>query len=343
MRRPTRAAAAVALVTAVVAACGTQTGARDSALPLLQLTDAGGQRALGLPEPAYDGTRGTPPYVLRTALPSGTPAPAPVWRFPKTTATDAGRVVAALGATATPTPVDGGWVARSGSHLLTVRDDGSWSWGIDCMPDVPVEQESLQVACGSAVTTPAQPVGPTVGRARELADPILRRLGWDGDVAAVRGSPMTTVTARRSVDGTDTADWLTTLSFTVGDLLDAANGWVAEPVRGRAYPLVDAATALRTLESQPQPLSQLCRVRADGRPGCEPMTPRVITGARLGLALRHEPDRALVVPAWLFDVAGDSQPLAVVAVATRFLATPKPVPMGTPKSVAPAATPSSPR
>lgn len=344
--RQTAAALAVALVAVLGTACGTQSGGGDGALARLRLTDAGtGPPALGLPEPANGGGTAGAAYVLRTALPTGTPAPAPVWRLPKPTAADAAGVASALGLGGTATAVRGGWVARSGSHLLAVRDDGGWSWGIDCMPDVPLVEESLQVACGSAVTTPAQPAGATSERARALADPVLRRLGWAGGVVTVAtGSPTTTVSARRSVGSTDVADWLTTLSFTGTGLLDTASGWAVEPVRGRAYPLVDAATAYRALQAQPRPLPLLCRVRTDGRPGCEPAAPTVIIRARLGLALRHEPDRALLVPAWLFDVAGGGQPLAMVAVAPRFLATsfpatPTPVPMGVPKSVAPATPP----
>jgi hypothetical protein len=331
MRPRLGAAASVVLVAALATACGTQPGSGDTAPAPLHLTDTGtGSRALGVPEPAYGGTPTGSPYVLRTTLPSSTPAPAAVWRWQKPSAADAARVAAALGVKAAPTEVDGGRVARSGSHLLTVRDDGSWTWGLDCMPGVPIERESLQVACGSAVTTPAAP-GPTAARARQLADPILGGLGWSaGDITVAAGSPTTTVTARKSVSGTDTADWLTTLSFTVGGLLDTANGWAVEPVRGREYPLVDAATAFRILLEQPRPMPLLCRVRSDGKPGCEPVTPRIVTGARLGLALRHEPDRALLVPAWLFDLAGGGDPPAVVAVAPQFLATPTPAPMGTP-------------
>ena len=340
MRPAPAAIATVALVATLGTACGAKAGG-NTALPTLRLTDtATGTRALGLPEPADGGGTGSS-YVLHATLPSGTPAPAPVWPLPQPTAADAAHVATAVGLAATPTAVRGGWVARAGSHLLTVRDDGGWSWGIDCMPDVPLAEESLQVACGSAVTTPARAAGPTFERARALADPILRRLGWAGAVVTIAtGSPTTTVTARRSVGGTEVSGWLTTLSFTVAGLLDAASGWSVAPVRGRAYPLVDAATALRTLRTEPRPLPLLCRVRTDGRPGCAPAAPTVITGARLGLALRHEPDRALLVPAWLFDVEGSSQPLALVAVRPQFLATPAPtpVPMGVPNNEA-SATP----
>jgi hypothetical protein len=345
MRLRTPVVALAVLATTIGGAgCGPQPGGGSAQPATLQLVDGGGApaRAMGVAEPAPGASGAGSPYVLRATLPTATPAPAAVWRLPRATGPDVVRVASALGATAAPTAVSGGWVVRAGSRLLTLRADSSWSLGTDCMPNAPLEQESLQVACGTAVPTPAEPLGPTAAGARQLAAPMLSALGWSaGDIDVAPGRPTTTVTARRAVDGLDTADWTTTLSFTT-QLLDSAYGWTTTPTRGPAYPLISAADAFRALAAEPRPMMpELCRLRTDGKPGCEPPAPVVITGARLGLALRHEPRQPVLVPAWLFDVAGGAQPLAVVAVAPHFLATPPPVPMGRPNPATSAVPPGS--
>jgi hypothetical protein len=167
------------------------------------------------------------------------------------------------------------------------------------------------------------PPGPSVERARALATPILHALDWDGatlDVAA--GSPTTSVTARMTVGGTDTADWLTSLTFDASGGLVNASGWVGTPTRGRSYPLIDAAHAYAMLKAEPRAAPEICQVRRDGKPGCEPIPPTVITDVRLGLALRHDLERPLLVPAWLFETQGGGTPMAVVAVDPRWLKPP---------------------
>ena len=207
------------------------------------------------------------------------------------------RVAEALGLSARPQPVNGGWIIRSGEQRLAVRADGSWTWGPDCAPGLPLDQDSIGVSCGVGTLTPARPQGPTDAAARSLAEPILSRIGWgDAVIDVSRGTPTTTVAAHRSVRGTPTADWATTLTFGVGGRLVDGGGWVGDPSRGRAYPLIDAARALRLLAAQPRAMPELCQVRKDGKPGCEPIPPVVITGATLGLALRHDLDHPLHGP-----------------------------------------------
>src|SRR5438067_3054333 len=173
------AAVTVAAISAL-SGCATQPtvhGARPSPLHLIDA--GGGVAAMGRPEPAAGAGGAEPPYVLRTTLPTGTPAPAAVWSLPVATNSDATRIAASLGTTATPTAVDGGWVVRTVGRLLTVRADGSWSLGADCLPDTPIEQENVQVGCATATTTTTQqPLGPTPAAARELAVPLLAALGW---------------------------------------------------------------------------------------------------------------------------------------------------------------------
>jgi hypothetical protein len=340
-------AATVAL--AAAAGCGTQTLTGDTTLPPLQLSDGGTTTGSLAPVGIADSGAGGA-YVVRTTLPTGKPAPAPVWRLPRATSTDARRLAEALGVSDRPVGVSGGWVARSDGHRLAVRADGSWTWAADCTPDLPIAQESLDVGCGVASTTPAVPAGPTDAAARALAEPILSRIGWaDATLDVIRGAPATTVTAHRSVQATPTADWTTTLSFGANDTLTDASGWFGDPTRGRAYPLVDAARAFGLLAAQPRAMPELCQVRKDGKPGCEPIPPVVITGAALGLALRHDLGHPLLVPAWLFAVRGSAQPLVMVAVDPRWLKPPAsvvPLPRGpaaSPNSVTPGSAAASPR
>jgi len=342
-----------ASLAAVLAACGTQTASETTLAPL-RLNDAGpaAQVAAAPGGGAYG-------LVLRAPLPTATPAPAPVWRLPSAHAADATQVAGALGVAGTPTAIDGGWVVRHAGQRLAVRADGSWTWGMDCSPSVPVQQESLDVMCASAsagggvAVAPAgapgtsgplpipspPPSGPTAAEARALAAPMLSRLGWGGaalDVAV--GAPTTSVVARQTVDGLATADWTTTLTYDAAGTLTDASGWVGASARGRTYPLISATRAYQQLAAIPRAMPEICQVRKDGKPGCEPIPPTVITAATLGLALRHDLGKPLLVPAWLFTVKGSSQPLATVAVDPRWVkppaqVVPRPLP---PQSVPPA-------
>lgn len=365
-------ALAAGSLAAVLAGCGTGTQAGTSTAPVpLQLTDASTSDRAAM-APGIAGGTGSSSFVLQTTLPTDTPAPAPVWRLPRANATDAATVASALGISGRPTAVAGGWVIRYDGQRLAVRSDGTWSWGMDCSPGVPVDKESLDVMCASAsgggvavaadagttnagspagpvppptspgtppAPPPSPPAGPTAADARALGTQVLGALGWtNASVDVAVGAPTTTVTARRDINGVETADWTTTLTYRAPATLVDANGWIGEPSRGRSYPLIDAARAFKMLDAEPRMMPELCQVRKDGKPGCEPIPPTVITGASLGLALRHDLERPLLVPAWLFSVKGSTTPLAVVAVDPHWIkppavTVPKPLP---PQSVNPA-------
>lgn len=73
-----------------------------------------------------------------------------------------------------------------------------------------------------------------------------------------------------------------------------------------------------------------CRVVV-GVQGCAPTPDQVVTGATLGLTQAYTTDRGiLLVPAWLFQVRGESTPVAVGAVQQAFLGQPKPPSPGGP-------------
>jgi hypothetical protein len=68
-------------------------------------------------------------------------------------------------------------------------------------------------------------------------------------------------------------------------------------------------------------MDDMCRVRDDGKPGCQEPAPTVITGASLGLMLDHDPKGALLVPAWLFAVKGSADTFPWIAVDPAYLVT----------------------
>ena len=139
------------------------------------------------------------------------------------------------------------------------------------------------------------------------------------------------VTVDPQVGGLPTFGYAGSVSVGPKGAVEAANGWLTQPVRGDEYPLVTAAAGLERLKRSPfgigpQPL-------AGGAPscdGCQTLPPQVrtITGVRVGLAFAPllGPDnegRALLVPVLLFDLE-DGGTVPVLAVADEFL--PKPVP-----------------
>src|SRR3954468_625607 len=93
---------------------------------------------------------GSEPYTLAGTLPPGTPDDQPLWRPRSAAADDAQAVADALQLTGTPIRVDGGWVLRAADNRLLLRDDGSWSYGMDCSPDTPVSDEDINMGCATA-------------------------------------------------------------------------------------------------------------------------------------------------------------------------------------------------
>jgi hypothetical protein len=175
--------------------------------------------------------------------------------------------------------------------------------------------------------TPTLPPGPPAGAVRPLAATIFGRLGLEGAEQVLVGAPATTATLTPYVATRRTSGWSTSLTFDRHDRqvrLTSASGWVGGATRGAVYPLISARRAFDELQRQPRPMIAMCPVRTDGKPGCAPIPTPAVTGVTIGLALRHDGDRPLLVPAWLFTLAGGGDPEAVVAVDPRYLATPSP-------------------
>ena len=273
------------------------------------------------------------PYDLVGTLPPGTPNDQSLWRLRSATADDARQVAEALRLPGAMQRVDGGWALRDGSNRLVVRDDGSWSYGMDCSPDTPVSDEDVNVGCASAgavavdptVTTPvpSYPTGPSESGARATASEVFDRLGiTDASTVVFTGDPMATVQASPSVHGLASSGWVTTVQVDGSNNVVSADGWLSGPAQDASYPVIPARTAFDALQTQPRPELMLCAQRPDGKPGCADIPPAEVTGATLGVMLDQDGGHPVLVPAWLFTVKGQDAPVGQVAVDPSYLSTP---------------------
>jgi hypothetical protein len=266
-------------------------------------------------------------YTLTGALPEGKPPDAPVYGLQKATADDAMTVARALHLDGMPTRADGGWVVRDGINRLAVRDDGTWSYGPDCFGG-PEAQEELTVECASASASSSNtndPAGPDEATAKATAYDVMRALGYeDVDVAVNPGDPSAYVEATPQIDGQPAYGWTVGLAVDAAGSVDNGNGWVGSPQRGASYPLITASEAFALLQQQPRPMTDMCMVREDGKPGCAPIPPTEVTGASLGLAMDYESEQPILVPSWLFTVKDQIMPVSQIGVDPKYIATPSP-------------------
>jgi hypothetical protein len=340
---------------------------------VLHLSSSGSGADVAMASEVGDGAGGGgggAAYRLVGDLPSDRPDDQAVYRLRTATADDAAQVADALELSGTATRVDGGWVLRDGDNRLVVRDDGGWSYGLDCAPDTPVSSEDISVGCAVAssggvavaessdpgaaggpdpcnpdsddcvvdppLTKPSplpQPTfapGPSESEARAAAATILDRLGLgDATTTVWAGDPVATVQAQPRLAGLQTFGWTTSLQIDGSGQLVSGDGWVTDPEIGADYPVVSAQRAFELLQDQPRMMMELCAQRPDGKPGCADIPPAEVTGATLGLQLDYDGRRAVLVPAWLFDVRDQPEPAVQIAVDPSFLGTP-PTPLGAP-------------
>ena len=376
------ASAGLAAAVLLVAACGNQTVSVGSGKPpLLHLSSQStAKEAMGVAAPAGAGQGDSQGgYVLTGSLPTEQPPAQPVYRLAKVTATQAEHIASALNLHGTPTRIDGGWVLRAPKTMrLLVNDGGTWSFAMDCFADLPIDKESAEVMCASAsgggvatavpvppqttATSPKPPSGPTPPpvvtppptpppgpseqQAKQAAQSILTALGLnDAQVSAQQGSPTTYVTADPMLGGKPTQGWTTSLELDNDNKLVSANGWIDETTKADSYPVITAQHAFDLLKRTPVVYPLLCMVRKDGKSGCEPPKPMNVTGATLGLVMDQDQRGAILVPAWLFDLEGQSRPVAQVAIDPSYLApppTPTPLPGGPVNSTSPEIVPPAP-
>lgn len=198
-------------------------------------------------------------------------------------------------------------------------------------------------ACVQVCPPPRPEDLPSGEEAEEIAGRILSAGGLDLDQADVRVEDQVSawlVSADPVVGGLPTVGMASMVSVAGGGDVVFASGWLADPQRGDAYPLVGSSEALRRLqESQPVALDG-GREPAVGCEGCFPTEPVVVTvtGVRLGLQLAPAigAGDAWLVPAYLFEIDGGGPGTEVVAlaVADEYLtAPPAPAPEPLPEPV----------
>ena len=264
----------------------------------------------------------------------------------------------ALGMSGEPQHLTGGWYLVSGTTELSVSELAGRHWTYSnhgCIAG-PVLDPATGAGCAVAVSVPPLPVTPNAGSApgsigvtppsaaappspvapaspvpenvaRRLAGPVLQAVGINPDAGRVdtEGGGRSVVVSPQ-VGGSTVVGLETTVSVDEHGQIVDASGWLATPTQGPAYPLISARAAYDRLLAQPQPMMGLamapCRI-VPGTSGCAPTPDRVVTGATLGLTQTLSTDRGvLLVPAWLFQVRGETTPTAVVAVEPAFLGRP---------------------
>jgi len=191
-----------------------------------------------------------------------------------------------------------------------------------------------------ATPVPVPVASPSASEIRAAADPVFQAVGLDPSDARLDSW---SAWVDRTVDGSQTVGLRTRVGVDATGSVTDASGWLGTLVRGDSYPLITAQQAFATLPAMPR-MMLACPVTPDGT-GCPAPAPVAITGAHLGLTVHPLLDGGQVlVPAWLFEVRGSSDPIAAVAVDPKYLPQPEPgTPVGGPPVSGNAVPPAGPR
>jgi hypothetical protein len=233
------------------------------------------------------------------------------------------------GASCLPMPVDPS-AGRDSAVSCTAVGVASPAAGAN---DDAVSPPTAPVRPPTSASTPPQPPTVSGNDALRAADPVLAAVGLDAPAEAPPAAPVVTVTVDPTVAGLRTSGVATEVSVDSQGVA-WAHGWLGGTREGAAYPLVSAAKAIDQLKGGPEPAIAIdcpmpapMEVAPDGSkvdvaPSCPAAKPTVIVGADLGLSLQWDADGPVLVPAWLFQVRGWEQPLALIAVQPRYLGEP---------------------
>jgi len=214
-------------------------------------------------------------------------------------------------------------------------------------------------AVATAPGPPSPAPGPDAATARTAAAPLLAALGVSGPGQVSVGSPWSTLSVAPAVGGLPTSGDDTTVIVDAAGVR-AATGRLHTPRASDSYPLRSARDAFTVLANEPRPMiAQYCGplpgsgAPEEGRsssgptlvPSTQPIPPTTpgsppaaaptrvcrtpqpsrVTGAQLGLILSYDASHGgsdVLVPAWLFAVAGTNEPVPVIAIAPTYLAAP---------------------
>nr|WP_203674401.1 MULTISPECIES: hypothetical protein [unclassified Streptomyces] len=183
---------------------------------------------------------------------------------------------------------------------------------------------------GGTSTSSSGPAGTSDGavsedRAKQAAAPALAALGLTGaavDASETAGA-VRMVNADPVVGGLPTHGWRTTLRIGADGQLSGGYGLLAALDKGDQYPVIDAAQALKQLETGgagstdhgvggtcPAPLPKAPTAPSDDKtlPQSMPCVPAAeqkleVRGVTFGLSAQFVSGARALVPSWLFDVA----------------------------------------
>lgn len=225
--------------------------------------------------------------------------------------------------------------AADGTGCSVAGSTGSGSSGdggtVDCPPDT--KDCAVVEPVPDPLPAPEVSPGPSEADARAAADRVLTALGMsDARVTVWPGDPMASVQASPRVQGLDTVGLGTYLQVDGDGDITWADGHLPDVAAGASYPVISAQAGFDKLLEPPRMMMDICMAREDGEPGCAELPPAEVTGGTLGLLLDYDGDHPVLVPAWLYDVKDQPEPVAQIAVDPSFLAPPpavddKPMPV----------------
>ncbi|MFE9770293.1 hypothetical protein ACFYOV_01140 [Streptomyces sp. NPDC005931] len=278
-------------------------------------------------------------YRAEGALPDG-PGSAPVYGARgQVTREQVVALAKALGVDGKPVAEGESWRIGgqdgAGPTLRVDRDaPGTWTFS----RHVPGTDDCKGDVC-QAPPADARPVGEEA--ARKAAAPVLKAVGQDAakiDAGQVTGANRV-VNADPEIGGLPTYGWTTGVIVGADGTVVGGSGRLAAPVKGDAYPVVDADRALKLMNAAPEPGPRggiggcatpvpLEEPREECGSSTGPARKETLTVERavFGLAAHSVGGRQALVPSWLFEVrpAGTEDALTVThpAVDPEFLASP---------------------
>lgn len=307
--------------------------------------------------PVSPGVPGWVQVKLTGTLPATGPATGTVHELPSgaVAAATVQALASALHLSGSPTRVPGGWRVTGSGNLQIADSDGQhWMYlGLNmfqpCVGSLrgPATGTAAWIAPRAAqpgaatVACPVKPgqlepfdpipgqsgggVAPSVSGAEAVAMPVLQAVGLAG--APLRTATIgsyTFVSADPTVDGLPTAGFSTTIGVGPGNRIVQASGWLSHAVPGDTYPLTGARQAFARLKSSTHPTAHpphlMCPLNPDVLCGTPSLIRQIdVTGAVYGLALSFNQGQPVLVPAWLFAIAGSGLRIPEVAINPHYL------------------------
>ena len=318
---------------------------RSADLPLLRIgagVAAADLASGGAPDDAVS-SKGQ--VVVSTNLPSG-PDSARVYRFGSGQA-DAGRLADALGLEPDQVRTGDSVAADQGTVLRVGTGPGSpWQFAragaYVCLDPLAGEDPDGAVSSTCAAPPPSSRPGPddppSEAETIAAAGPVFAAVGLDPTDAEVEDQPVSrfsgaadtrTVRVDPDVDNAPTTGFETSVTVDADGIL-TASGTLGRPMPFDSYPVIGADEAVDLLAAMPVPLIACAESDVPVPPGPACGGPMEVTGATFGRSMQWEGarERPLLVPSWLFDIKGSTQPVAIVAVDPAYLADPLPTDPG---------------